>query len=141
MNKKPNVVSKTARKVRLTRSEVELAKHFNVPLEEVAKRKLPKRGRPVGSKNKPKPAVKKPMQNKVNWQDLAKRLQEALMKEMKENEVALEKLHKYAGIEHHVDFLEKQVDSFKQMMLEQRGIIGYLEGKLKKAVEDLDGDY
>lgn len=40
------------RKVTLNRSEVELARHFNVPLEDVAKAKLPKRGRPVGSKNK-----------------------------------------------------------------------------------------
>jgi hypothetical protein len=45
------------RKVKLTRSDVELAKHFNVPLEEVAKKKLPKSGRPVGSRNKkPTPA-------------------------------------------------------------------------------------
>ena len=57
VTKKPAVIAKTARKVKLTRSEVELAKHFNVPLEEVAKKKLankPKRGRPVGSKNKQK---------------------------------------------------------------------------------------
>lgn len=45
------------RKVTLNRSEVELARHFNVPLEDVAKAKLPKRGRPLGSKNKkPTPA-------------------------------------------------------------------------------------
>ena len=127
MNKKPNVVAKTARKVRLTASEVGFANKNNIPLADMARAKVPKRGRPVGSKNKPKPAPKKPVQNKVNWQDLAKPLQEALMKEMKDNEAALEKLHKY-------------VESYKQMMLEQRGIIGYLEGKLKKAVEDL-GDY
>lgn len=42
------------RKVTLSRSEVEMAKHFGVSLEEAAKRKLPKRGRPKGSKNKPK---------------------------------------------------------------------------------------
>lgn len=82
--KKPAVVAKTARKVTLTRSEVELAKHFNVPLEEAAKAKLPKRGRPVGSKNKPK---EKP----VDWEKLAKQLQAALAAEMKENE-ALEKI-------------------------------------------------
>lgn len=106
MNKKPNVVAKTARKAK-----------------------------PAGSKSKPNPV------NDVDWMDLAKKLQEALMKEMKDNEANTEKLHKYFGIEHHVEFLEKQVESYKQMMLEQRGIIGYLEGKLKKAVEDLDGDY
>ncbi len=96
--------------------------------------KTARRGRPVGAK-------KKPIQKEVDWMDLAKKLQEALMKEMKDNEAALEKLHKYVGIEHHVDFLEKQAETYKQMMVEQRGIIGYLEGKLKKAVEDLDGDY
>lgn len=39
-----------------------------------------KRGRPVGSKNKPK--VDKP----VDWEALAKKLQKALMKEMKKND-------------------------------------------------------
>ena len=56
--KKPAVVAKTARKVRLTPSEVQLAIHNGIPLGDMAKAKLPKRGRPVGSKNKAKPAAK-----------------------------------------------------------------------------------
>ena len=85
------------RKVTLTRSDVELAKHFNVPLEEVAKAKLPKRGRPVGSKNKPKVKITKPeqkaidsfaetlkewdrMENQVDFKELCQKLQEALAK-------------------------------------------------------------
>ena len=96
--------------------------------------KTARRGRPVGAK-------KKPIQNEVDWMDLAKKLQEALMKEMKDNEAALEKLHKYAGIEHHVDHLEEQAEKHKQMLIEQRGVIGYLEGRLKKLVEELDGKW
>lgn len=46
----------------------------------VAKPAPKKAGRPLGSKNKPK--VDKP----VDWEDLAKKLQKALMKEMKKNE-------------------------------------------------------
>lgn len=101
MNKKPAVVAKTAakkRKVSISKSEAELAKHFGIPIESVAKAKLPKRGRPAGTKNKPK--VKDPFQqdfeawvnrveaNKraVDWQNLCNRLQEALAKEIKEND-------------------------------------------------------
>ena len=77
------------RKVKLTRSEVELAKHFGVPLAEAAKKKLPKRGRPAGSKNKPKAKAlenetahweAEPRQPKVDWQALAQKLQNALAK-------------------------------------------------------------
>jgi len=45
----------------------------------VAKTAAKKRGRPAGSKNKPKA-------NPVNWERLAKQLQEALSTEMKANE-------------------------------------------------------
>ena len=76
VTKKPAVIAKTARTVKLTRSDIEMAKHFDVPLETVAKAKLKVRGRPVGSKNKPK---EKP----VDWEKLAKQLQEALAHEMK----------------------------------------------------------
>lgn len=48
--KKPAVVAKTARKVKLTANEVAIA---SVPLTTLAKAKLPKRGRPVDTKNKP----------------------------------------------------------------------------------------
>jgi hypothetical protein len=44
-----------------------------------------KRGRPVGSKNKPKlPSF--PVPKKVNWEELAKRLQEALSNQIKETQ-------------------------------------------------------
>ena len=103
--KKPAVVAKTARKVKLTKSEVDFAKVYKIPLAEVAKAKLPKRGRPVGSKNKPKlvdgkareEAIKKLVElggsQPVDWEKLSKQLQEALAAEMKENE-SLEKVIK-----------------------------------------------
>jgi hypothetical protein len=51
-----------------------------------------KRGRPVGSKNKPKIDPWDQMaKESVDWEKLAKQLQEALSSEMKENE-ALEKI-------------------------------------------------
>jgi hypothetical protein len=46
----------------------------------VAKTATRKRGRPVGSKNKPK-------EDTVDWEKLAKRLQEALATQIKENEI------------------------------------------------------
>lgn len=84
VTKKPAVAAKTARKVRISATEAAYAKSQGVSLEELAKSKLPKRGRPVGSKNKPKA---KP----VDWEKLAKQLQAALAAEMKENE-ALESI-------------------------------------------------
>lgn len=108
MNKKPAVVAKAARKprtVKLSRSELEMAKHFGVSPEEVAKKKLPKRGRPTGSKNKTKTGfdyfvegyreqkAKEEFQTAlVDWEKLCKRLQEALAKEMKEADALREEL-------------------------------------------------
>ena len=102
------------RKVALTRSEVEMARSMGIPLEEVAKMKLPKRGRPKGSKNKPKiikmlevqvkEGRKKAMENttissfeetlkewdrmenEVDFKDLCQKLQEALAKSYVEAE-------------------------------------------------------
>lgn len=105
------------RKVKLTRSEVELAKHFNVPLEDVAKAKLPKRGRPVGSKNKPKiqtlevkvnESKKKaksfseevasweaePRTPAVDWKGLAEKLQNALAKSYVDADESKKKIEK-----------------------------------------------
>lgn len=79
VTKKPAVTAKTARKVRISRTEAAFAASNGVSLEELAKSKLPKRGRPVGSTNKPKA---KP----IDWEKLAKQLQEALSTEMKANE-------------------------------------------------------
>ena len=119
VTKKATVVAKTAtRKVRLSASEVAFAQSQEFPFSEVAKAKLPKRGRPVGSKNKPKagrelaklggslsskgfPVDKLPVgatitfeelnNGYVDWETLAKRLQKALAVEMKTVE-GMEKL-------------------------------------------------
>ncbi len=87
--KKPAVVAKTAktRKVSLSRSEVEMAKSMGIPLEDVAKAKLPKRGRPKGSKNKPTPFNNTPF---TDWEKLAKQLQAALAGEIKDNDQMFE---------------------------------------------------
>jgi hypothetical protein len=100
VTKKPSVKAKTARKVRISATEAAFAKSQGVSLEDLAKSKLPKRGRPKGSKNKPKvPSFPIPVgaiavtweqmenDNSVDWERLAKQLQEALAKEMKLNEV------------------------------------------------------
>lgn len=78
--KKATVVAKAAtRKVRITATEAAYAKSQGIPLEELAKSKLPKRGRPIGSKNKPKD---KP----VDWEKLCKQLQGALAAQIKETD-------------------------------------------------------
>ena len=98
VTKKPAVIAKTARKVRISATEAAFAKSQGMSLEELAKSKLPKRGRPVGSKNKPKAGKELAKLGgtisstgwvppiPVDWEKLAKQLQEALAKEMKENE-------------------------------------------------------
>lgn len=57
----------------------------------VAKTAPAKRGRPIGSKNKPK--TDKP----VDWEVLAKKLQKALMKEMKKNDELEWRMEIYRG--------------------------------------------
>lgn len=83
------------RKVRLTRSDVQLAKHFNVPLEKVAKAKLPKRGRPAGTKNKPKTfeqelaewdAADAAFKSHIDWELIAKKQEERITAYIAENE-------------------------------------------------------
>jgi hypothetical protein len=99
------------RKVQLTRSEVEMANSMGIPLEKVAKAKLPKRGRPVGSKNKkPTPAQMHKaaqaiansanpidsfaktlkewdeMENQVNWEEVAKKQESKLAAYIAEND-------------------------------------------------------
>jgi len=82
----------------------------------------PKRGRPVGSKNK----------KSVNWEALSKKLETALKDEIAANEENLKKLNRLVGIEYHVENLEEEISKYKSMVLEQRGVIGYLETKIKK---------
>jgi hypothetical protein len=60
-----------------------------------AKAVAKKRGRPVGSKAKPKAVPDFPLKNiskPVNWEQLCKRLQEALAKEMREADELREEL-------------------------------------------------
>jgi len=84
--KKPAVVAKTARKVKLTASEVGFANKTGSNLQDVAKAKLPKRGRPVGSKSKKIVMTFDDKPFFVDWEKLAKQLQAALAAEMRDND-------------------------------------------------------
>lgn len=106
--KKPAVKAKTARRVHISATEAKFAELQGMSLKQLAESKLPKRGRPKGSKNKAKhlgdlpvgttltadqlfDRIKnmKPVSSDgwvppfVDWESLAKRLQEALATEMK----------------------------------------------------------
>lgn len=72
----------------------------------VAKSEPKKVGRPLGSKNKPK--TDKP----VDWEGLARKLQKALMKEMKKNED-----------------LEWAVGIYREQLDEQEAVIEQLENR------------
>ena len=119
VTKKPAVVAKTARKVRVSASEAAFAKASGITLEEFAKSKLPKRGRPKGSKNKAKivdgharqEAAKRLVElggslssdgwvpgNPVDWEKLARQLQEALAAQIKENETLEFILNEYKSV-------------------------------------------
>jgi hypothetical protein len=136
------------------------------------------RGRPVGSKNKPKKITLNLSQvnaakslgislkgyaktlaesqriRKIptDWEALSRKLENALKDEIAENErlqkemtAVIDERNKLRteneeisnkltisiGIEHHVDNLEKEIVTYKSMSLEQRGVIGYLETKIK----------
>lgn len=117
------------RKVTLNRSEVELAKHFGVSLEEAAKAKLPKRGRPKGSKNKVVVLNDKDnrsevsnfsetlkewdrMEAEVDLKDLCEKLQEALAKSYVEAEE-----------------LERMIAYWRNEVAARDIVIRYLEGR------------
>lgn len=68
---------------------------------------------------------------KVDWEDLAKNLEKALNAEIKENEENHNELNRLQGIEYCVKNLEGKIDEYKIMLIEQRGVIGYLETKIK----------
>lgn len=98
VTKKPAVKAKTARKVKISRSEAAFAQSQGISIEELAKSKLPKRGRPVGSKNKPKAGKELAklggslssegwVPPPVDWEKLAKRLQEALSTQIRETDM------------------------------------------------------
>lgn len=86
------------RKVKLTRADVEMANSMGVSLEKVAKAKLPKRGRPAGSKNKPKSNINdfaktlaewdrmEAEQSKIDWETIAKKQEDRIKLYIAENE-------------------------------------------------------
>lgn len=127
------------RKVRLSASEVGFAKNNNIKLEDLAKAKLPKRGRPVGSRNKKptpaqmhKAAAKIALSNnpisefqktlnewdeaesRVDFRDLCQKLQEALAKSYVEAEE-----------------LERVITHWRNEVAARDVVIRYLEGKIK----------
>ena len=122
------------RKIKLTRSQVEMAKSMGIPLEEVAKMKLPKRGRPKGSKNKPKMAKfeyqpytisnktfdeevagweSEPREPIIDWKELAQKLQNALGKAYADNQV----LDKHITLQNYqLTIKQKRVDELEFLL-------------------------
>jgi DNA anti-recombination protein RmuC len=76
---------------------------------------IKKRGRPVGSKNKPSKS-----KVKVNWERLAKQLQTALSDEFKESQ----------GLSERINNLQYQVANLEHQAIGYRAILSYLENKL-----------
>jgi helix-turn-helix protein len=63
------------------------------------------------------------LKSDVDWQKLCERLQEALAKEMKENE-----------------FLSKEIEKALALALKKQGAVEYLESKIADYFEVGDGD-
>lgn len=76
-----------------------------------------KRGRPVGSKNKPKI---KNVPKKMDWEKLARHLQSALRDEFVENEKLAKK----------ISDLEFDVANLKHQAIGYRAVVSYLENKI-----------
>jgi predicted transcriptional regulator len=110
--KKPAVVAKTARKVSLTPSEVQLAIQNGIPLGDMAKAKAPKRGRPVGSKNKAKPAAKVKTFKQPDSDAAVHSLMDANLKLIGDNNQLLKAIenlqHQIIGFRAVVSYLEVQ---------------------------------
>lgn len=77
-----------------------------------------KRGRPVGSKNKPKA---KAIPKKVDWEKLAKHLQKALQDEFVENE----------RLQNKIGDLNFEVANLKHQAIGYRAVVSYLENKIE----------
>ena len=111
------MTSPSKRKVRLTASEVGFAKKNDIPLTDLAKAKLPKRGRPKGSKNKPKnlpsPRAAAAKQFKRSREQVIQNLLEDNLKLMGDNKKLLNA----------IENLEHQIIGF-------RSVISYLENRL-----------
>jgi hypothetical protein len=123
--------SKTPRKVRLTASEVGFAKKNDIPLADLAKAKLPKRGRPKGSKNKPKPMIFKLLDEqiktgkKMSAQDKRtkafKRSQDQAVHNLLDDNLKLMGDNKQ---------LLNMIDNLNHQIIGFRAVISYLENRL-----------
>lgn len=115
------------RKVRLTQADFLKAKAQGISIEQVAKEKLPKRGRPKGSKNKKPAPIKNPIshfqktlnewdfqEQQVDFKELCQKLQEALAKSYVEAEE-----------------LEKAINYWRNEVAARDIVIRYLESRIK----------
>jgi hypothetical protein len=59
----------------------------------------------------------------VNWEKLCKQLQEALAKEMRDNQM-----------------LEKKIEDISMIAIKNAGVVDYLEEKLAEAMDIIDGN-
>jgi len=95
---------RTVKKVMITKAEADLATKVGVPVETYAKEKLK-----LQKARKPR----KPRKPKIDWEKLAKQLQQALAKEIKENQ----ELSKF------------NLEAVKRN-IKLQGVIEHLEGRL-----------
>jgi len=94
------------------------------------------RGRKPGSKNKPKTAIPKKVDVKVDWEKLARDLDKALKDEIADNnkheQWCLEWRNKYDELDEKYKALEKHLNNVMFVKeLKLRGIIDYLEDKIR----------
>ena len=116
------------RKVKLTASEVGFANKNGIKLEDLAKAKLPKRGRPKGVKNKPKNQIdefKKCLdewdrmeaeEKQPQWEEIARKQEEELRAYMIENDelakICISRWEEIQHLKYLVSYLEgKHEDS------------------------------
>ena len=59
----------------------------------------------------------------VNWEKLCKQLQEALAKEMRDNQM-----------------LEKKIENISMIAIKNAGVVDYLEDKLAETMDIVDGN-
>ena len=66
----------------------------------------------------------------VDWEKLSLTLEAALTSEIADNKTLSDKLFRLEGIEHHVTFLEKENRKLRDQLMQQLGVITYLEKKI-----------
>ena len=122
--------NKHTRKVKLTSSEVGFAELINKPLEEVAKDKLAKRGRPLGSKNKPKSKPKSILLPYSIAQDSSRmRRINNLLSKMNSDHVIDYRLNAEKA-QARVDELEVIVANLNHKIEQYKTVVDYFETKL-----------